>query len=392
MLRIGVDATCWANRRGYGRFARELMQELVALAPQHEFLCIGDASAFAALPLEAPNVRRVVVPQDTPPTEAASADGYRSLQDMWRLTRATVQLKPDVFFSPSVYTYYPLRPAQRALVTVHDAIAERFPDLTLPSARARLFHRLKVGLAIHQAELVLTVSDYAAAQVAAAHRLSASRIRVAVEAPASCYYPAPETETAFALAAAGVPAGAPYFTYVGGFSPHKRLDVILRAHAAAVADGEPAPHLVLIGRLEGDSFLTSREALLSLIESLGTASHVHWTGYATDATVRALHSGAVASLLVSESEGFGLPAVEAAACGTTVIATTESPLPQLLPGGGVFIPPGDVPALTQAMARLLRSPLDARALGEIARQGAARLTWRRTAEATLSALHEVAAA
>ncbi|MDX2208170.1 MAG: glycosyltransferase family 1 protein [Gemmatimonadales bacterium] len=391
-LRIGVDATCWSNRRGYGRFARELMLELVALAPEHQFLCIGDASAFASLPLVAPNVERIMVPQDAPPTEAASADGFRSLSDLWRLTRATARLNLDVFFSPSVYTYYPLQPSQRAVVTVHDAIAERFPELTLPSTRARFFWRLKVGLAVRQADLVLTVSDYAAEQVAAAHRLPTARIRVAVEAPASCYYPATPAEVAESQAAVGLPPGAAYFTYVGGFSPHKRLDVILRAHAALAAEGQTVPYLLLIGRLEGDSFLTSRSELLALIAELGTAGQIIWTGYAADATVRALHTGAVASLLVSESEGFGLPAVEAAACGTPVIATTESPLPHLLAGGGIFVAPGDLSALTEAMGRLLQSPVAARALGQIAREGAARLTWRRTAEATLSALQEAAAA
>lgn len=391
MLRIGVDATCWANGRGFGRFARELMRELVTLAPHHEFICIGDAAAFGAMPLTADNVRRVVVPQDIPPMEAASADGYRSPRDLWRLTHATARIPLDVFFSPSVYTYYPLRPTQRAVVTVHDAIAERFPELTLPSPRARLFWRLKMGLAIRQADLVLTVSDYAAAEVARVHRLPRSRIRVAVEAPAECYFPASPGEVADAVAAIGLPGGTPYFTYVGGFSPHKRLDVMLRAHAAVVATGGDAPHLVLIGRLEGDAFLTSRAELLRLIDELGTSALVHWTGFVEDAGVRALHTGAVGSLLVSESEGFGLPAVEAAACGTPVIATTESPLPQLLHGGGVFIPPGDVDAVVRAMAQLLNAPTETRELGRCARLAAARLTWRGTAESTLAALEEVAA-
>jgi glycosyltransferase involved in cell wall biosynthesis len=310
---------------------------------------------------------------------------------MWRLTRATASLKPDVFFSPSVYTYYPLRPSQRAVVTIHDAIVERFPELTLPSARARLFWRLKVGLAVRQAALVLSVSDYAAAQVAAAHGLPSSRLRVAVEAPARVYRPATPTETAEAVAAAGLPGGAPYFTYVGGFAPHKRLDVILRAHAALLGSGDPAPHLVLIGRLQGDAFFTTRSELLALIEKLGSTAYVHWTGFAPDETVRALHTGAVATLLVSESEGFGLPAVEAAACGTPVIATTESPLPQLLAGGGVFVDPGDEPGLVRAMDQLLRSPAEARSMGGVGRARAAQLSWRRAAEATLSALHEAAA-
>jgi alpha-1,3-rhamnosyl/mannosyltransferase len=366
------------------------MRELVECAPEHEFLCVGDRAAFEALPLTAANVRHVVVPQDVPPTDAASADGYRSIRDIWRLTRATARLEADVFFCPSVYTYFPLRPSQRALVTVHDAIAERFPELTLPSARARLFWRLKVGLAVRQASLILTVSDYAAAQVAAAHRLPASRLRVAVEAPADCYYPAAPAEVTEARQAAGVPEGAAYFTYVGGFAPHKRLDVILRAHAALVRQGDPTPHLLLVGRLVGDAFLTSRSELLALIEELNTGRYVHWTGFLPDAAVRGLHTGAVASLLVSESEGFGLPAVEAAACGTPVIATTESPLPQLLAEGGLFVAPGDETALIEAMGQLLKTPHEARSLGRGARDAAARMTWRRTAEATLAALQEAA--
>lgn len=367
------------------------MRELIALAPEHEFFCVGDESAFAALTLDAPNVHRVVVVQNAPPTEAASAEGHRSLRDLWRLARATARLDLDVFFSPSVYSYYPLRPGQRAVVTIHDAIAERFPELTLPSARARLFWRLKLALAIRQSRLILSVSDYAAAEVAAAHRVPRARLRVAVEAPADCYWPASASEVQVAISAAGIPENASYFTYVGGFSPHKRLDVILKAHAAVVARGMPAPHLALVGRFEGDAFLTSREALVALIQELGTSELVHWPGFLPDATVRALHTGAVASVLVSESEGFGLPAVEAAACGTPVIATTESPLPQLLAGGGLFIAPGDVAALTTAMANLLDSPSAAELLGRGALVAARRLTWRRTAEATLAVLLEAAA-
>jgi glycosyltransferase involved in cell wall biosynthesis len=367
------------------------MHELVVLAPEHEFVCIGDHAAFAAFPLAAPNVRHVVVDQGASPVDAAAANGYRSPMDMWRLTKATAAIRADVFFSPSVYTFYPLRPGQRAVITVHDAIAERFPALTLPSARARLFWKLKLMLAVRQADLVLSVSDYAAAQVAEAHRLPASRLRVAVEAPAASYRPASARDVQQATTSVGLPADAKYFTYVGGFSPHKRVDVILRAHAEVVASGPAAPHLLLIGRLEGDAFLTSRAELLALIDQLGTSRHVHWTGFQSDDVVRALHTGAVASLLVSESEGFGLPAVEAAACGTAVIATTESPLPQLLAGGGVFIRPGDVTALVAAMRQLLHAPSDAAAMGARAQSAAARLTWRRTAQATLSALLEVCA-
>lgn len=386
MLRIGVDATCWANGRGYGRFAREVVRGMVTAAPQHEFHCYGDAAAFAALPLHGPNVRLIEVAQTESPVDAAAADGKRALADLWRLTRAVYRDAPDVFFSPSVYSYFPLPPGLRAVVTVHDAIAERFPELTLPSRRSRLFWRLKVGLAIRQARLVLTVSDYAATEVARAHGVSRDRLRVAVEAPAASYAPAPIAAVQEASAAAGVPPGVPWFTYVGGFSPHKHVDVILRALATLPSD----VHLLLIGRLEGDAFLTVREELTALVAQLGIGNRVHWTGFLPDATVSALHTGAIATLLPSASEGFGLPAVEAAACGTAVIATIESPLPQLLPGGGRFVAPGRVEPLATAMQELLHDITARKAAGIAALAGALTLSWERTARATLAAIEEAA--
>ena len=87
---------------------------------------------------------------------------------------------------------------------------------------------------------------------------------------------------------------------------------------------------------------------------------------------------------------FGLPAVEAAACGTPVVATTESPLPQLLAGGGLFVAPGDLEGLTGALQTMANDEPARRAMGERARARATELTWDRCARAVLSALKEVA--
>lgn len=388
---VGVDATCWANARGYGRFARELMRALVALAPEHRFVCFGDQRAFEAFPLEAPNVEQVVVALDASPTIAAAADGARSPLDMLRLTRAVWRASPDVFFSPSVYTYFPLPPRQRAVITIHDAIAERFPELTLPSPRARLFWRLKVGLALRQADVVLTVSQYAKRDIARVLGVSPARIRVAVEAPAEAYTPTTQSDAVAQAREYGVPHGAPWFTYVGGFNPHKRLDLIIRAHATLARESARPPHLLLVGTTSGDVFFGESGKLRALIAECGTEALVHWTGFVPDDALRALHSGAVANLLPSECEGFGLPAVEAAASGAPVIATTESPLPELLEGGGIFVAPGDEAALTEAMRRLLndRELHDASAAAALSRARA--LTWSAGARATLDALLEAAA-
>ncbi len=391
-MRIGVDITCWANARGYGRFTRELVPALFAEAPQDHFICFADARAAERFDSDAPNVEVTVVAQGKSPTQAASADGYRSPRDMLRLTKAVWRARPDIFFSPSVYSYFPLPPGQRAVVTVHDAIAERFPELTLPTARARVFWALKVRTALWQSDLVLTVSDYAAEEIAGVLGVPRSRIRVSGEAPAACYAPSASEAVARIVEQLGLPAGAEWFVYVGGFNPHKHVDTLVRAHAelARRVGSRQAPHLLLVGGIDSDVFHQSVADIKEVVASAGTESLVHWTGYLPDEELRDVHSGALALVLPSMSEGFGLPAVEAAACGTAVIATTASPLPQLLEGGGIFVAPGDQHALVEAMHRLLTDPIRRALMGSTARTKAEAMDWLAAARATLAALREVA--
>ena len=390
-MRLGVDVTCWANGRGYGRFARELMREMVALSPDDEFVCFADERAAALFDLTAPNVRLVRVAQSASPTQAAAADGSRSPGDMLRLTRAVWRERLSVFFCPSVYTYFPLPPGLTAVVTVHDAIADRFPELTLPSRRARLFWRAKVSLALAQARLVLTVSDFAAREIAEVLRVAPRRIRVAVEAPSAVYRPSDAADVARMAATVGVPAGARWFAYVGGFNPHKHVDAIVRAHAEVARSSSAPPHLLLVGATGGDVFHGSQSAIHAAIAETGMGHLVHWTGFVPDDDLRHLLTGALALVLPSECEGFGLPAVEAAACGTPVVATTASPLPELLDGGGIFVRPRDQEALVRALRTMNEDEPARKAMGARALARAGLLTWRRGATSALSALREAAA-
>ncbi len=392
-MRVGIDATSWANPRGYGRFTRELLRALAPLAAAHELVCLLDDRAMADFDLAGANVTRVRVPVSRSPTLAASADGARSVRDLLRMTAAAYRARLDVFFEPTVYTYFPLPPRLPAVVAIHDAVAERFPELTLPSRRARLFWNAKVAAGCWQARLVLTVSDFAAREIAEVLRVHPSRIRVATEAPSAGYRPSESrAEIDAAAARIGLPAGAPWFLYVGGLNPHKHVDAIVAAHARIVRErpGSP-PFLVLAGPLEEDVFLRSGRTVEAAIAAAGTASRVVRPGFVADEDLRHLYSGALALVLASACEGFGLPAVEAAACGTPVIATTASPLPELLEGGGVFVPPGDVDAIAGAMRELIADEAARRALGDTARRKVASLSWQRCARETLAAIEEAAA-
>ena len=394
-MRIGVDATSWANARGYGRFTREIVGAMAALAPRDEFVCFLDPLSAGSFGLDTPNVSKVVVANvREAAVRAAAASRNRTVADMLRMTRAVRGGRLDVFFSPTVYTYFPLPPGLRAVVTIHDAIPERFPNLTLPSRKMRLFWNLKVGFALRQARTVLTVSEHAARDLERILRIPRSRIKVASEAPSTSFYPVSEEESRDILSTVvGAPVpGRRWFTYVGGFNPHKNVPVLIRAHAALTREmGDGAPLLLLVGAHDHDDFFSDVPAINEAIAHEGTASMVKWTGFLEDEVLRSIHSSAIALVLPSDAEGFGLPAVEAAACGSPVIATRESPLPDLLEGAGFFIDPRDETALLSAM-RDLAANAELRQRCSLAALAAARnLTWERGASVALAAIREAAA-
>lgn len=391
-LRVGIDAVCWANRRGYGRYARELITSMVAQAPDVEFLIFLDRRALDTFEIRAANVRTVLVEPKHSPTEAAVAGDSRSPFDMLRFTKAVWREAPDVFFFPSVYTYFPLPPGQRAVVAIHDAIAERFPELTLPSRRARAFWHMKVGLALAQSRLVLTVSEYARLEIERMLSVSSDRMRVAVEAPAPVFRPKNSEKIANAAAEVGLPSDSSWFIYVGGFNPHKNVHTVIEAHGRLARElgDEACPRLLLVGSKGSEGFHGDFQDILEAIDAAGTVGLVHCPGFVSDERLASLYSGALALLLLSESEGFGLPGVEAAACGCPVIATTESPLPQLLAGGGYFVPPADTALAFDAMRELAADPDRRQRLGDTARAGAEQLGWHLASAVALDALRDAA--
>ena len=157
-MRIGVDATCWHNRRGYGRHARALLRALTRLDSSNQYTLFLD-STEAAEPMPEECEVRMLKPA-TPTVLAASANGHRSAADMWRMSRALSAAEFDMLLFPTIYSYVPIFGRARKLVMVHDVIAETYPQLTVPRLPARLFWNIKVALGRMQADALITVSDY----------------------------------------------------------------------------------------------------------------------------------------------------------------------------------------------------------------------------------------
>ena len=387
-MRIGVDAATWSNRRGYGRFTRALLTAALRLDRENEYtFFVDDPSDEFPLPS---TVNVVRVNAGVPTVQAAAAQGSRSLGDMWRMSRALSAADADLFFFPSVYSYVPVTHRAPKLVGIHDVIAEVFPELTLPSARARLFWRAKVKMGLAQARLVLTVSEYSRRKLSEVLKIPASRLRVVSEAGDPVFRRLPPGCDAPALRRMGLSPGDRYLIYVGGISPHKNLGLLVDVFAELAAQPDLGDvRLLLVGDYQGDVFHSCYKELSASVRAHGLDQRVTFTGYMGDAELVEVLNHAQALALPSFCEGFGLPAVEAAACGAPVVVTTESPLPELLGAGAIGLAPDDRNGWRDALASLLRDPGRRRRMSEAALAAAAKLSWDNSARQLLEVFDEM---
>lgn len=391
MMRIGVDATCWQNNRGYGRHARALLSALVRLDEASHYTFLLDSTENAAL-LPA-RVEARLVRASAPTAVAAAGNGHRSLFDLWRMSRALSDARFDLLLFPTIYSYTPVFSRARKIVLIHDVIAETYPQLTLPRRAARLFWGLKTALGRWQADAIVTVSDYSRRGIARHFDLPPERIFVVGEAADPVFRVLDDACPTQQLRALGINPQHRFVVYVGGFGPHKNLEALVSVFARLAAQPEFVDaRLVMVGEYKREVFHSYFGTIQRQVEELGVADRVIFTGFLPDEELVVLLNLATALALPSLIEGFGLPAVEAAACGCPVIATTKSPLPELLGEGGIFINPLKPEELEAALRRVLASPelrAQMRAKGLAA---AGQLTWETAAQQMMKIIRQVAAA
>lgn len=387
-MRIGVDATCWQNNRGYGRHARALLGALARLdTKNHYTFFLDDSEGVATLP---PGVEARLVRAASPAAVAASANGHRSLSDIWRMSRRLSDPSFDLLLFPTIYSYAPVFSRARKIVMIHDVIAETYPQLTLPHPLQRLFWRTKVALGRWQADAIVTVSEYSRQGIARRFNLKPERISVVGEASDPIFRRLPDARLTPLLNSLGLRRDHRSIVYVGGFGPHKNLESLVAAFSNLAA--RPANsdiRLVMVGEYEKEIFHSYFGVIKQQVEKLEVADRVIFTGYLADDELVVLLNCATALALPSLIEGFGLPAVEAAACGCPVIATSASPLPELLGEGGVYIDPNNQAELEEAMARVLESESLRRKMSEAGVAAAGRLTWETAARQMMALIEKM---
>jgi glycosyltransferase involved in cell wall biosynthesis len=324
-----------------------------------------------------------------PTSVAASATGSRSVSDMWRTSRALSTAELDVLLFPTIYSFVPTVTRARKIVVIHDVIAESFPHLTVPRRTARLLWNLKVGLGRMQADAIVTVSEYSRRCIVNRFGLSPDRIFVVGEASDPIFRPLENAQLTPFLKAAGVPAGRQMIVYVGGFSPHKNLETLVDAFAKLSGTSKYRDTvLVMVGEYRKEVFHSYHGTIAAHVQRLKLSDRVIFTGYLPDEELVVLLNLATVLALPSLMEGFGLPAIEAAACGCPVIATNESPLPELLEGGGIFVNPHE-DHLDAALDAVLGSEPVRGRMRLAALEAARRLTWNAAAHQMIDVIRTV---
>ena len=386
-MNIGIDATCWWNNRGFGRFTREVLTALFNLESEHHYFLFVDQPLDELVSYD--NVSVVQVETSRPTTEAAVADSNRSPVDMYRMYRAVARCPLDMMFFPAVYSWFPVPRKLPTMLTVYDAIAEHYPKLIFPGWRSRLFWTVKVKLAVWSSRRILTISNAAREEIVEYIGADPDKIDVTSAAPNPGFRRVTDNDViAGARVRAGLPPDNPIIIFVGGLAPHKNLHGLLDGYEKALRAGHLRQvHLALVGDFRGGGFFSNYESLYDRVQSspeLG--SRVHFSGYVPDEDLVALYSTALAAAMPSYSEGFGLPAIEAMACGAPVLSSDRGSLPEVVGDAGVYFDPFDVGSIADALVEMVENESLRSRLSAVAVERAREFTWERAARMTLAHL------
>ena len=361
---VGIDARKLRDF-GIGSYVKNLLEAL-SRRPEslaYRFRVFARAADRDTLPTLLPHFD--VVTEEAPGYSLAELTGFA-----WRLWRHRLDL-----FHATHYVLPPL-PRGRAVVTIHDIIHLLYPQF-LPSRAAHVYARVMIRRALNRAHRIITVSHNSKRDLVDHFGVDSQRIEVIYNGVSNRFRPdIPQKERRRVAGKHGIPS--PYLLFLGGERPHKNARNVVRAFAEA-RRRVALPHtLVLAGALP-----KNQGRVEALISALDLDSVVRRTGLVDDEDMPGLFAGADAFLYPTLYEGFGLPVVEAMACGVPVLTSSTSALQEVAGGHALLVDPMDVEAIAAGVVTLATDAAKRAELAKLGRARAADFSWDKAAEATL---------
>ncbi len=364
MTRIGIDARKLKDY-GIGSYIRNVLEAIGKLPESraYRFRVYAHRVDGGALP-DLPG-HFEVVHDDSPGYSVAELTSFA-----WRLMRDRL----DLFHA----THYVLPPLwrTRAVVTIHDIIHLLYPQF-LPSRAALFYARSMIRRALTRADRIVTVSYNTRQDLVDYFQIPAARIDVIYNGVSPRFHPGVSREEKERVASK-LGLTFPYLLFLGGEKPHKNVRNVVRAFAKARQERSLPHSLVLAGPLPANP--ARLEALIAALE-LNTV--VRRPGVVEDADLPGLYAGAEAFLYPTLYEGFGLPVVEAMACGTPVLTSATSALQEIAGGYACLVDPMDVNAIASGIAQLATDEAARAEFAELGRKRALDFSWDKTARKTL---------
>lgn len=366
---VGLNAHLLSSQTGYRQagisgYIAHLLQALPAIDPAFTYTVFTGPQA-GRLPEGPVRVRRSRWRTERPARRIL----WEQIVLPWALTRTRPDLQHGLAFVTPVLSHVP------SVVTVYDLSFVHYPD-RLPAAR-RWYLRVVTSAACRRARRVIAISDSTARDLVMVFGLSRDRIDVAPPGVSEQFRPLPAADVARFRQQHDLPQR--FLLFLGTLEPRKNLPVLLRAYAQLPAADRQAVHLVLAG---GKGWMA--DDIFKTIEDHRLGDVVHLPGYIAPEDLVQWYNAAETFVYPSVFEGFGLPVIEAMACGTPVIVSDVSSLPEAAGDAGRRLPPDDVAAWADALAQAIHDPAWREQAAQAGRTHAARFTWQHTAARTVA--------
>lgn len=378
-MRIGIDVSRTAEQKtGLGSYATSLVAGLARIDHDHDYVmhpftwhCFVDRYDKAFCPRVA-NFRNS---RWWLPRKLVTKWWHGNTKDKDWLVGGP----HDVFFSP--FHAVPPRQMGKLVCVFHDVAFFAHPEFSTEENRA--FCAQQIDLARRRADLIVTVSEFSRREILRYVDVPESRVRAIHEAADPRYRKIPGARVPDRLAAAI--GSEPFTLFVGSVEPRKNLATLVRAWARAVAQKAVPGKLVIAG---GSGWKNSD--VYAAVERQGLQDRVTFTGFVSDAELVALYNTARMFVYPTIYEGFGLPVIEAMACGTPVVTTRVASIPEVGGDAVCYVAdPHDDEALAAAMIRMHGDAAERDRLAAAGLARAATFSWDKAARATLAVLEEV---